>query len=315
MSYAYRSERSANLGYADNPLDRMAARRDDAEFMASLAASPESRTFVLAGDIPILKRNGDHLDALFDLLEAEQLGTTRERVFLGHDGKRALFGLQLDAQEPETHQGRDDLLVLDLRSIAVQGLLPPEILGPLGEAKSLMYWHRRHRFCAVCGQPSALASGGWKRICPSCEAEHFPRTDPVAIMMAVRGDKCVLGRQSRFPPGMYSCLAGFIEPGETMESAVRRELEEEAGIKTGSVRYLASQPWPFPGSLMIGCIGEALTDVLTIDHDELEDARWFSRSEVRAMLDGTHPDGLTCPPPIAIAHAIMRAWAIDGEGA
>jgi NAD+ diphosphatase len=160
-----------------------------------------------------------------------------------------------------------------------------------------------------------MKSGGWKRFCTSCEAEHFPRTDPVAIMMAVKGDKCVLGRQSRFPPGMYSCLAGFIEPGETIENAVRRELFEEAGVKTGAVRYLASQPWPFPGSMMIGCIAEALDDALVIDGEELEDARWFSRDEVISMIKGEHPDGLLAPQPIAIANAIMRAWALEGETA
>ena len=306
-------ERSAALGYANNPLNRMAELRDKPEQIAAMEASSEARVIVLAGDIPILKRRGEALEALFTMGEARALGMARECVFLGHDGSRPIFGLALDAQEPETHQGRDDLVMIDARSIAVQGLLPPEWLGPLGEAKSMLYWHRRHRFCAVCGSASAVGSGGWKRICPSCEAEHFPRTDPVAIMMAVRGDKCVLGRQSRFPPGMYSCLAGFIEPGETIENAVRRELFEEAGVKTGAVRYLASQPWPFPGSMMIGCIAEALDDELVIDGEELEDARWFSRAEVISMLKGEHAQGLLAPQPIAIANAIMRAWALDGE--
>jgi len=309
----HRPERSAALGYAHNPLNRMAELRDKPDAIAVMEASPEARAIVLAGDIPILKRHEDALHALFSMPEAHELGQMRETVFLGHDGARPIFGLALEAQEPETHQGRDDLLVIDARSIAVQGLLLAEWLGPLGEAKSLLYWHRRHRFCAACGQATTLKSGGWKRICTVCEAEHFPRTDPVAIMMAVKDDKCVLGRQSRFPPGMYSCLAGFIEPGETIENAVRRELFEEAGVKTGAVRYLASQPWPFPGSMMIGCIAEALNDVLEIDGEELEDARWFSREEVISMIKGEHPDGLLAPQPIAIANAIMRAWALEGE--
>jgi NAD+ diphosphatase len=129
----------------------------------------------------------------------------------------------------------------------------------------------------------------------------------------VRGDRCVLGRQARFVKGVYSCLAGFLEPGETLEDAVRRELFEEAGVATGQVRYLASQPWPFPASLMIGCVAEALADDLTVDFKELEDARWFTRDEVRSMLKGQHPDGIGCPPPIAIAHGLLRAWAEDGE--
>ncbi len=311
----HQRERSERLGYANNPLNRMAEVRDKPDTIAAMEASSAARAIVLAGDIPILKRQGDALDVLFSMSEARDLGQVRECVFLGHDGTSPIFGLALEAQEPETHQERDDLLVIDARSIAVQGLLSPEWLGPLGEAKSLLYWHRRHRFCAACGQATELKSGGWKRICPSCEAEHFPRTDPVAIMMAVKGDKCVLGRQSRFPAGMYSCLAGFIEPGETVENAVRRELFEEAGVRTGAVRYLASQPWPFPGSMMIGCIAEALDDELVIDGEELEDARWFSREEVISMIKVEHPDGLLAPQPIAIAHAIMRAWALEGETA
>ena len=306
-------ELSATLGYAENALNRMAELRDKPDALATLQALNEARAIVLAGDIPILKRRGNVFNALFSFNEAYALGQVRECVFLGHDGARPIFGLALEAQEPETHQGRDDLMVIDARSIAVQGLLPPEWLGPLGEAKSLLYWHRRHRFCAVCGQPTDLASGGWKRVCPSCAAEHFPRTDPVAIMMAVKADKCVLGRQSRFPPGMYSCLAGFIEPGETIENAVRRELFEEVGVRTGAVRYLASQPWPFPGSMMIGCIAEVLHDELVIDGEELEDARWFSREEVILMLKSKHPEGLLAPQPIAIAHSLMRAWALEGE--
>ena len=133
-------------------------------------------------------------------------------------------------------------------------------------------------------------------------------------MLAIKGDKCLLGRQSRFPPGMYSCLAGFLEPGETIEAAVRRETLEEAGVRTGAVRYLASQPWPFPASLMIGCLADALTDDVTIDHDELEDARFFTRDEVRLMLEGQHPEGLLAPQPMAIANAIMKSWVLDGEG-
>jgi NAD+ diphosphatase len=192
--------------------------------------------------------------------------------------------------------------------------LPASLIGPLAEAKALLHWHRKHCFCAACGAPSRVSSAGWKRICETCETEHFPRTDPVVIMLSVRGDKCVLGRQSRFPPGMYSCLAGFLEPGETIEAAVRRETLEEAGVRTGQVRYLASQPWPFPASLMIGCIAEALNDDLTIDGEELEHARWFTRDEVRLMLDGQHPEGLLAPQPMAIANALLKSWVLDGVG-
>ncbi len=158
-----------------------------------------------------------------------------------------------------------------------------------------------------------MAAWGWRRECPHCGTYHFPRTDPVVIMLAVNGEHCLLGRQPRFVPGMYSCLAGFLEPGETLEAGVRRELQEEAGIETGRVTYLASQPWPFPASIMIGCIAEATMTEITIDRAELEDARWFSRGEVRRILSGTHDDGIKCPPTMAIAHGLMKAWAMRND--
>ena len=174
-------------------------------------------------------------------------------------------------------------------------------------------WHARHRFCANCGQPTRAASGGWKRECDGCGAQHFPRTDPVTIMLVVRhdpalGDVCLMARQSRFPPGMYSCIAGFVEPGESFEDAVRRETLEETGLVVGSVRYLACQPWPFPSSLMIGCIAESLTSAITLDETELEAGRWFTRAEAELMLEGRHPEGFTPPVHIAIANTLLRAW-------
>jgi NAD+ diphosphatase len=153
-----------------------------------------------------------------------------------------------------------------------------------------------------------VAAAGWRRECDVCKAQHFPRTDPVVIMLAVDGDNCLLGRQARFPKSMYSCLAGFLESGETIEDAVRREIFEEAGVKCGAVAYLASQPWPFPASLMIGCIAEATTRELNVDGVELEDARWFSRAEARSMLEARHPAKLLAPHPMAIAHHILKAW-------
>ena len=196
--------------------------------------------------------------------------------------------------------------------MAVQGLVAPDHLAEAAEAKALLLWHARHRFCANCGAPTAMSEAGWRRDCASCKTQHFPRTDPVAIMLAVDGDRCLLGRSGRFGPGMWSCLAGFIEPGETIEDAVRRETFEEAGIVCGDVRYFASQPWPFPMSLMIGAHAQALSFDIVVDRSELEDVRWFSREEAAAMLTKQHPEGLSAPPPIAIAHHIIRAWV---EGA
>ena len=307
-----KTELSAALGYAENALNRRGELRERPDEIDRLFADPAMRTIVLKGDIPVLKQSGAAHDALFARDELRTLGDIRERIFLGVDDTRAYFAVALDAEEPDVATAQDGLLNLDLRSIGVQGLVTPHVLGMLGTAKSLLGWHQRHRFCAVCGHASETRAAGWKRACISCGAEHFPRTDPVVIMMAVHGDRCVMGRQSRFAPGVYSCLAGFVEPGETIEDAVRRELYEEAGLAIGQVRYLASQPWPFPGSLMIGAIAETSSENIVIDHDELEDARWFTRDDVRKMLSGIHPDGLIAPPPIAIAHSLMKAW-VDGQ--
>ena len=176
-----------------------------------------------------------------------------------------------------------------------------------------MGWHARHRFCPNCGTPTNLVQGGWRRDCPSCKAEHFPRTDPVVIMLPVVGERCVLGRSPRFPKTMWSALAGFAEPGESIEEAVRREVREEVGLVCTRVAYFGSQPWPFPTSLMIGCHAQAVDETIVIDRDELEDARWFERAELRSMLARAHPQGLTTPPPLAIAHHIIRAFVERGS--
>jgi len=181
----------------------------------------------------------------------------------------------------------------------------------LGQAKAVVDWHTRHSFCARCGAPTRVVAAGWRRECDACKAQHFPRTDPVVIMLAVDGDDCLMGRQRRFPQGMYSSLAGFVEPGETIEEAVRREIREESGVECGAVRYVASQPWPFPSSLMIGCMARATTRDIRIDAEELEDARWFNRAEVRSMFERRHSDGLWVPNPMAIAHHLIRVW-LDG---
>lgn len=311
-------ERSARTGFGSFGLDRHAEWRDDPEKLAALALQADARFAVVAGDIPVLHKSGEVKAAWHTQAEAAALGQERERVFLGTEGDAPRFGILIDKAlvDPAsigTLKEWPDLLVTDLRSIAVQGLVPPAELAPLGAAKALLDWHARHRFCAVCGAATQPKSGGWKRACTGCYAEHFPRTDPVVIMLAVRGDKCLMARQSRFPANMYSCLAGFVEPGETFEDAVRRETWEEAGIRTGKVKFLASQPWPFPSSLMIGCIVEALNDDIVLDKVELEEGRWFTRDEAILMLKRQHPDGLTAPVKIAIANTLLWAWAMEGE--
>ena len=300
------------LGYANSPLDRAATLRTDPAALAALEADYRSGFYIVGGELIVTRRNGELGDALFTRDAAYALAPAQAGVFLGLCGGTGQFGVGIAPDAAEALKARDDLLVTDLRSIAVQGLVDAVHLPPLAEAKAVLLWHARHRFCANCGAETRIADGGWRRDCPACSAQHFPRTDPVVIMLASRGERCLLGRSPRFAPGMWSCLAGFIEPGESMEDAVRRETVEEAGIVCGRVAYFASQPWPFPMSLMIGAHAEALTEDITIDTTELDGARWFERDELALMLQRNHPDGLTTPPRIAIAHHIIRAF-VEGE--
>ena len=320
-------ERSSRVGFSTNPLDRLSERREDAPFIESLRLDGAARSVAIVCDRPVLKRADGGLDPYFTFDEVAPLGPARETVLLGRLPDGPVFATLLDDGAVEvvhaddgsfldkrsiSMPGRDDLAFVDMRSIATQGLVTPELVGILGQAKSLLFWHARHRFCPNCGAPTRVAAAGWRRECDACKAQHFPRTDPVVIMLAIDGERCLLGRQRRFIKGMYSCLAGFLEAGETVEDAVRREIHEEAGISVGRVSYIASQPWPFPSSLMLGCLGEAMSNDIAIDTTELEDARWFSREETQLLLTGQHPDGLACPPAMAIAHHIIRAWALEG---
>lgn len=296
------------LGYADGIIDRAAELRYDPRAIAALEADGRARTFVISDELVIARKGAPFNDPAFSMALAGALAPKQEQVFLGRNGGTALFAIAIDPDAAEALKSRTDLLVADLRSMTTASLVAPEHLPPLAQAKALLAWHGRHRFCAKCGAPTLPVQAGWRRDCPACGAEHFPRTDPVVIMLAIYGECCLLGRQPRFAKGMWSCLAGFVEPGETIEDAVRRETLEEAGIVCGRVAYFASQPWPFPMSLMIGCHAQALTTELKIDRSELEDARWFERGEVAAMMLRRHPDGLTATHPHAIAHHIIRAW-------
>ena len=310
-----RRERSSLTGFAINRLDRREDLRNQPNAVTALRHRSDTRIAVVAGETPILKRlDGDAFSVWFSHGEAEILGPATEEIFMGlaEDGTPR-FGRLLDKALAEPLKERAELFVTDLRSVALKRIVPEDEVGPLGEAKAVLDWHARHRFCAQCGGQTVAGASGWRRECTSCGAMHFPRTDPVVIMLVTRGDACLLARQARFAPGMYSCIAGFVEPGETLEDAVRRESWEEAGLRVGNVRYLASQPWPFPSSIMMGCIAEALGDEITLDMTELEEGRWFPREEVLQMLEGKHPDGLACPQHIAIANTLVRAWALEGE--
>lgn len=188
------------------------------------------------------------------------------------------------------------------------GMLPPDQSQIYAAARSLLEWHRRHGFCANCGSATQIVRAGWGRNCPACGAEHFPRVDPVVIMLAEHEGRVLVGRSPGFPPERYSALAGFVEPGEAIEEAVARELEEEAGIRVRDVRYVASQPWPFAHSLMIGCHAHATDDRLAIDTNELADAMWVTRDEVRAAMAGEAGARFVPPPPFAIAHTLFSRW-------
>lgn len=293
------------IGYITNAIVRHSA-EGDPEALAKAVKDSTTATVLLAGDLPILQA-GEPGTALLPASALSRLSAHKEQVFLGTLRDRPVVATLAAPEAVEAFQDDPAFTVVDLRSIAMRGLVPAEELGLLAMAKSLLDWHNRHRFCANCGSPTQAAQAGFRRDCAACNAQHFPRTDPVVIMLVTRGDKCLLGRQPRFVEKMYSCLAGFLEPGETIEDAVRREVFEEAGVRIGAVRYMASQPWPFPSSIMIGCQAEALTDEIAFDGEELEDARWFSKDDIRRMLEGTH-ENYAAPTPIAIANHLIREW-------
>ncbi len=264
--------------------------RSDPAAVAALLAHPDSRALTMRGLEPAL--------------EGGALGWRRIGA-----GEHLLLGLADGAARfvavPDDLDARSPAGPADWRALAE---LSPADAAIWGAARSLLAWHARHRFCSVCGAASALAKAGWARACPACGSEHFPRVDPVVIMLAVHGDTALLGRQPRFPPRRYSALAGFVEPGESLEEAVRREVMEEAGIPVAEVVYLASQPWPFPSSLMVACLARATGTAIALDERELDDARWFSRAEVAAALAGEPDAPFLAPPPFAIAHTLLAAW-------
>jgi NAD+ diphosphatase len=287
--------------FSGQPLDRADLLRSDPAKLAELRANG-ARLLRLDGLVPELDDDGR--------LQWAPLGDEQNLVFLGLREGEAFF-----AAVPG--EGNADPAYLQRQIWGMLGQLPPDDLALYGGARSVLDWHARHRFCARCGQPTQLAKGGWQRNCAKetggCGAEHFPRVDPVAIMLVECEGQILLGRQARFPPRSYSALAGFLEPGESIEDAVRREVFEEAGVRVRDVRYVASQPWPFPSQLMIGCIGHADSLELAIDTSEIEDARWFARAEVaEALAKGRESESFLPPPPQAIAHDLLRWWLEQG---
>jgi NAD+ diphosphatase len=296
----------AGLGFAHGALDRSAQMRARPDLVDALLRAPEARIYVFCGDNAVLRQAGESVTPLFAASELPARNHHAEMIFLGRDAEAGRFALLIAPDQEEALKLVPGLSLVGLRALALGETVSPAELGAIAQGKAMLHWHARHRFCANCGAPTQMAEAGWKRVCATCSAEHFPRTDPVVIMLTVEGDHCLLGRSARFPPGWYSTLAGFVEPGETIEDAVRRETFEEAGIIGGRVTIMANQPWPFPASLMIGAYVEAKSTKIAIDLDELEDCRWFSRDEVRQMLAGTHPEGLGVPAKMSIASHLIR---------
>ena len=303
--------------FANNPLDRASYRRTDKEWVAAQLADSQSlfvpffklQPFILPEEKP---GQGKDVGWLRTALLKDLAGPEAILVFLGINRRgKSLFAVGLDGlKDPENHPSLKGLGAFEeLRGLAMAGEITPTELAILAQAKSMIDWHQRHGFCSVCGSNSEMMEAGYKRQCPSCKAEHFPRTDPVAIMLATYEDKCFLGRQKIWPKGMHSALAGFIEPGESIEEAVARELHEEAGLKVSSVSYHSTQPWPYPSSLMIGCHAVADSEEFKIDGIELSAGRWFTRDEIRAVLEGKGDGSFWLPPPFAIAHQLVKAFA------
>lgn len=285
----------AEPGFTGSPLDRADHLRGDADVLARLRADPAARLLRLAEIDPVLDEEGR--------LVWDPLGQAPDGAEL------ALLGLidgapRFAALVPCPPAAR--------RSAAIMGLMmamPPAEASTYAAARSLVDWHARHRFCAVCGHETVAERAGWARGCGHCGAQHFPRTDPVVIMLAEHGGRALVGRGHHFPPTFYSALAGFVEVGESMEEAVARELFEEAGVRATGVRYVSSQPWPFASSLMMACTADVANDTLSLDTNELADAMWVTADEVRAALAGDSAARFLAPPPYAIAHTLLSWWA------
>ncbi len=297
--------------FAGNPLDRASYLRSKPDWVKEKLDDPDSLALVLWNGKPMVENRkgeaGCQIAYVRASMAGELSGDGERLLFLGLWQETAVFALDMEgtadpADGPMQGLGRFE----DLRAVALD--LPPADAAILATAKAMFEWRRRHRHCANCGQPTRPKEGGWKRVCDSCKVEHFPRTDPVVIMLPVNGERCLLGRQAAWPKGMFSALAGFLEPGETIEEACAREVWEEAGLRTARVRYHSTQPWPYPSSLMIGLIAEVDDGEATADKTELDEVRWFTREEARALSNGVL-ESAKAPGSMAIAHQLIKAWA------
>ena len=297
-------------------LERLSEKRSDRTWIRKQLYAKNTRVLLLV-DLDLCVRTdtdrGETAIRWYSAKELRRIGIDlRKTIFLGHgtDGHN-YFTARFAAAEASTLIGGVEGLrpLADLGVLARERALAPDDLALVGEARALAAWHQMHRCCGRCGAYTASRDAGWKRQCWACGQTYFPRSDPAVIMLISNGERALLGRHKRFPNMLYSVLAGFMEPGEDIEDAVRRETFEEAGIEVGRVEYMGSQPWPFPHSLMIGCWGEALTSRIRRDEAELQDVRWFARGEVQAMLAGTHQEGIRVPGKLSIARALIDRFA------
>ena len=289
--------------YAAEPLDRAGKRRSDAAWIEAALADPATHILPFHLRKPLAIEQSEGLQPAW---QTPPLAGDATVIFLGLDaGGRAHFAFETEAPEAFAAQGEFVELMM------TAGRFAPDDLATVGTAKAVFEWHARHRFCANCGAATVVVEAGWRRDCAACNAQHFPRVDPVVIMLPIYKDRCLLGRAPRFPERMVSALAGFVEPGETPAAAVARETLEEVGLTTVSVRMHSTQPWPFPSSLMMGAFCEVADDRVTLDVEEVASAVWFTREDVKLLLARAHPDHFA-PPPHAIAHQLLKTWS---EGA
>lgn len=318
-------QHAETVTFGGSALDRAGEIRSDAKAVAAALADPASRAIVFWRGKPLISR--DRPAALLRLPMDHPVLQLAEPdpILLGREEGAARFAFDISIWEPDgldhaqlggfldpseqTHPDlQDGEVFAELRRIMTW--LTPRDAELAATGKAIIGWHDIHAFCARCGEKSEITQAGWQRICPACKASHFPRTDPVVIMLITRGNSVLMGRSPGWPRGMYSLLAGFVEPGETLEAAVRREVFEETGVRVGPVQYLASQPWPFPASLMFGCGGEAISQEITIDPVEIEDAMWVPREEMMQAFAGEHPTMLPARKG-AIAHFLLENWLAD----
>ena len=311
--------------FGGSALDRAGELRDDAAAVAALRADPGARAILFWRGKPLISPERPAALVRLPLDHPVLAEARRDPILLGRENGAARFAFDVsgwvpDGLDPTTLGGfldpseqrhpalPESMVFAELRRI--MNWLDPRDAELAATGKAILGWHRSHRFCASCGAASEIRQSGWQRVCPACDAAHFPRTDPVVIMLITRGNSVLMGRSHGWPEGMYSLLAGFVEPGETIEAAVRREVFEEPAIRVGAVGYLASQPWPFPASLMIGCSGEATNDDITVDPTEIEDAIWVTREEMMQAFAGEHPKLLPARKG-AIAHFLLENWLAD----